>query len=75
MKSLVYCFFQHFVGVLGCYIGIFGFSDFGEVSDTNTFSEQKHQYGLLFESEFNFNDISDLIPDRWIVEQFDDLGN
>ena len=38
-------------------IGIFGFSDFGEVSDTNTFSEQKHQYGLLFESEFNFNDI------------------
>tara|TARA_B100000029_G_C17495989_1_gene930888 strand:+ start:453 stop:1178 length:726 start_codon:yes stop_codon:yes gene_type:complete len=38
-------------------IGFFGFSDFGEISDTNTFSQQKHQYGLQFESEFEFNDI------------------
>ncbi len=37
--------------------GIIGFSDFGEVSDPNTFDTQKHQYGLQFESEFKFNDI------------------
>ena len=28
-----------------------------------------------FGDKLSFNDISDLIPDRWIVEQFDDLGN
>ena len=38
-------------------IGVLGFSDFGEISDTSTFGNQKHQYGLQLESGFEFNDI------------------
>ena len=37
--------------------GIIGFSDFGEISDFNVFSEQEHQYGFQIESSFEYKDI------------------
>ena len=36
--------------------GILGFSEFGEISDTNVFDEQEHQYGFQFEYEFELSD-------------------
>ena len=36
--------------------GVLGFSEFGEISDTNTFGNQEHQYGLQFEYEFELSD-------------------
>ena len=36
--------------------GVLGFSEFGEISDTNVFGEQEHQYGFQFEYEFEFSD-------------------
>ena len=36
--------------------GILGFSEFGEISDTNVFGEQEHQYGFQFEYEFELSD-------------------
>jgi hypothetical protein len=36
--------------------GLLGFSEFGEISDTNVFGEQEHQYGFQFEYEFELSD-------------------
>ena len=36
--------------------GVLGFSEFGEISDTNVFGEQEHQYGFQFEYEFELSD-------------------
>ena len=36
--------------------GVLGFSEFGEISDTNTFGNQEHQYGFQFEYEFELSD-------------------
>ena len=38
-------------------VGFFGFSDLGNITKFNTLSEQKHQYGLQFESEFELSSI------------------
>ena len=37
--------------------GVFGFSEFGEISGFEVFDEQTHQYGLQFEKELHINDI------------------
>ncbi len=36
-------------------LGLLGFSEFGELSKFNTFSNQEHLYGLQLETEFNFD--------------------
>ena len=36
-------------------LGVLGFSEFGEISDTNVFGEQEHQYGFQFEYEFELS--------------------
>ena len=36
--------------------GVLGFSEFGEISDTNVFGEQEHQYGFQFEYELGISD-------------------
>ena len=36
--------------------GFLGFSEFGEISDTNVFGEQEHQYGFQFEYELELLD-------------------
>ena len=36
--------------------GILGFSEFGEISNTNVFGEQEHQYGFQFEYEIDYLD-------------------
>ena len=46
-KKLVYDFLD---------FGFIGFSEFGELNNIKVFSEQKHQYGLQFESTVEFND-------------------
>ena len=37
-------------------VGVFGFSEFGEISNFNTFSLQEHLYGFQFETEIDFTD-------------------
>ena len=38
----------------GLDIGVFGFSEFGNVSKFKTVNEQEHLYGFQFETEFDF---------------------